>query len=381
MKSPTSDKPPSYPKERLTPESVLEIFALRPVRSELDQKFIPSTALSNSVADHFNIGDRTIRDIWNRRAWASVTMPFWTRAELAADPKTSETVQGDEKVVPVKNRSQGRPRGAKDTVHRTKRSTNPSSSDPQTFIEPAASPQPGLTTFTVKNEINGQQQQALRNSLVMDWQTSPFLQQSYQTEVVRPVLFDSVLPSSSNSAWSAPFSSSLPFSSSGLQSGSSPSPQSSSASPSFPAHLLPLLSALLSNSAPSSSTQLPFSPASSSASLFTQPTQSFNANTLSSLYNQPAQAFDANSLLFNNMSSATQSSAGTPLASSCAASSLASSYASSSLSSFSSPSSSLSSFPLLSLQAAQYQTALPPASACNGNFTLLPYWAKVLGQQ
>eukprot|EP00961_Rhodomonas_salina_P281440 3802680-Rhodomonas_salina.2 len=137
----------------LTPDSALQIFALRPGRSEDDQTFVPSTRLSHAIANHFDIGDRTIRDIWNRRVWARVTMPFWTQAERASDPRTCSTLNAGEKVVPAKSRSQGRPRGARDTVRRSKGSTSTSSSEPQTSVATEeASTLPMLPTdSTVEN--------------------------------------------------------------------------------------------------------------------------------------------------------------------------------------------------------------------------------------
>jgi len=54
---------------RLTPENVVAIFNERPHRSRCDQPFTPCTHFTRQLADDYNICERTIRDIWNRRSW------------------------------------------------------------------------------------------------------------------------------------------------------------------------------------------------------------------------------------------------------------------------------------------------------------------------
>eukprot|EP00961_Rhodomonas_salina_P251962 3406142-Rhodomonas_salina.2 len=347
-KSPTTSESPSkssYPKQRLTPQSVLEIFACRPSRSDADQTFIPSSALSHSVADQFKIGQRTIRDIWNRRAWASITLPFWTPAELAAHPDTCHMLDGDKKVLPVKNRSQGRPRGAKGTVSRKKRAISASASDSQTSVATnrAFALAEGRTDFTkdtkeldvahdhdeeVQTGMH-EQQQVLSTGFAMVPPQQFKAPSQAPRELARSLLFDSLLPSSSSSALSLPFSSSQP------QAGS----PSSSAFAHLPPHLFPLLNALLaSSSAQNSSPQRPFSSYSNPSSLFHPPADIHALASSAPLLHMP---------------SASQSSA-----------------PSSSASAFH------SSFPLPVGSLAPYPAVQPQA---DGSY-LLPYWAKVLGQ-
>eukprot|EP00961_Rhodomonas_salina_P040221 540438-Rhodomonas_salina.4 len=56
---------PSFMLDRtkLTPEQALEIFSLRPKRSERNQTFLPSAALNRELSGVFKCGERTIRDI------------------------------------------------------------------------------------------------------------------------------------------------------------------------------------------------------------------------------------------------------------------------------------------------------------------------------
>lgn len=98
-------------KPNLTPDEALTIFALRPKRSEHDRTFLPSAGFCRELALKFKCCDRTIRDIWNRRSWGHTTRPLWTLPEIAADPSTCDTLDDSIKarVVPVKDRRQGRP--------------------------------------------------------------------------------------------------------------------------------------------------------------------------------------------------------------------------------------------------------------------------------
>eukprot|EP00961_Rhodomonas_salina_P141428 1904136-Rhodomonas_salina.1 len=113
MKSPSPHSPSSLRERKLSPGDVLEIFALRPMRSE-DQTFVPSTAFCRELCGRYGCGDRTIRDIWSRRSWAIVTRPAWNLCEIAADPKARETLDEAVKarIVPAKARRRGRPRGS-----------------------------------------------------------------------------------------------------------------------------------------------------------------------------------------------------------------------------------------------------------------------------
>lgn len=102
----------------LSQTAVLEIFSSRPRRSQ-DGVFLPSTATSKELAKKFNIADKTVRDIWNRRSWAKVTRELWTDAEVKAEATGENATDGE--LVAAKTRQPGRPRGAIDTVSRKKR--------------------------------------------------------------------------------------------------------------------------------------------------------------------------------------------------------------------------------------------------------------------
>lgn len=99
-------------KAKLSATDALEIFSVRPARKEGDQTYVPSSTISYTLADRFNVGERTIRDIWNRRSWRDVTRPLWTLSELAADPATSGLMQKSvlEQVMPAQPRKPGRPK-------------------------------------------------------------------------------------------------------------------------------------------------------------------------------------------------------------------------------------------------------------------------------
>jgi len=100
----------------------VEIFLNRPCRSGQNNSFGPTAKISLALAKKFDVGDRTIRDIWGRRSWVDVTSPHWTEEEKAAGagvpdstatagagaPDSTATPGG---VVPVKDRKRGRPRG------------------------------------------------------------------------------------------------------------------------------------------------------------------------------------------------------------------------------------------------------------------------------
>lgn len=96
---------------KLTTDQVLEIFSLRPARNHDHQTYIPSKSISQTLSTRFSIGERSIRDIWNRRSWRDVTRPMWTIAEVAADPAASALVEPSllARVIPVQTRKPGRP--------------------------------------------------------------------------------------------------------------------------------------------------------------------------------------------------------------------------------------------------------------------------------
>lgn len=90
----------SSSKPRLTAESVLEIFSLRPVRPAGDHAvFVPSSELSHKIARHFGVCDRTIRDIWNRRSWACTTRPFWNFPPT--NPAAHNPTSGNTSIAPT----------------------------------------------------------------------------------------------------------------------------------------------------------------------------------------------------------------------------------------------------------------------------------------
>eukprot|EP00961_Rhodomonas_salina_P099963 1344415-Rhodomonas_salina.2 len=82
-----SNSPSSSPTEHYTRRSqlsadvVLAIFELRPNRSELDGTFVPCAKLVRKLSDQFQVKERTVRDIWNRRSWSQVTRPLWNPSE------------------------------------------------------------------------------------------------------------------------------------------------------------------------------------------------------------------------------------------------------------------------------------------------------------
>jgi len=73
-----------HPKPRLTPEQVLQIYDARPARRK-DNTFIPCAKFTRELAAQFDINERTVRDIWNRRTRREITRPAWTVEELMAD--------------------------------------------------------------------------------------------------------------------------------------------------------------------------------------------------------------------------------------------------------------------------------------------------------
>eukprot|EP00288_Rhodomonas_lens_P013287 CAMPEP_0177703196 /NCGR_PEP_ID=MMETSP0484_2-20121128/7543_1 /TAXON_ID=354590 /ORGANISM="Rhodomonas lens, Strain RHODO" /LENGTH=248 /DNA_ID=CAMNT_0019214535 /DNA_START=42 /DNA_END=788 /DNA_ORIENTATION=+ len=118
--SPCSNSPTSLCSRRgqLTADVVLAIFELRPMRSELDGTFVPCARLVRKLAGQFQVKERTVRDIWNRRSWSNVTRPLWTPSEVVAE---FGAYQGDVNfmhVLPAQTRKRGRPMGSKDATKR-----------------------------------------------------------------------------------------------------------------------------------------------------------------------------------------------------------------------------------------------------------------------
>eukprot|EP00961_Rhodomonas_salina_P275197 3717765-Rhodomonas_salina.1 len=119
--SPTSpNSPTSHCPRRgqLTADVVLAIFDLRPMRSELDGTFVPCARLVRKLSSQFQVKERTVRDIWNRRSWSNVTRPLWTPSEVVAE---FGAFQGDVNfmhVLPAQTRKRGRPMGSKDATKR-----------------------------------------------------------------------------------------------------------------------------------------------------------------------------------------------------------------------------------------------------------------------
>eukprot|EP00961_Rhodomonas_salina_P149144 2007440-Rhodomonas_salina.1 len=123
-------------KPRLPPETVIEIFSIRPMRSD-DNTFVPPARLCRELSLRYNICDRTIRDIWNRRSWQAITRPHWNQAEIAADPTTRHTLDANVEIAPVKGRAPGQPQGAKDTIPRQRWRSGGSSEDESETASPA----------------------------------------------------------------------------------------------------------------------------------------------------------------------------------------------------------------------------------------------------
>eukprot|EP00286_Rhodomonas_abbreviata_P024815 CAMPEP_0181303136 /NCGR_PEP_ID=MMETSP1101-20121128/8385_1 /TAXON_ID=46948 /ORGANISM="Rhodomonas abbreviata, Strain Caron Lab Isolate" /LENGTH=251 /DNA_ID=CAMNT_0023408665 /DNA_START=59 /DNA_END=811 /DNA_ORIENTATION=- len=98
---------------RMNPELAEHIFLQRPLRSTENKFYGPSALLSNALAAKYNLLERTVRNIWNRRSWTDTTRPLWTEEEIAAEMAAeshTETIPGAGEVVPVKDRKRGRPR-------------------------------------------------------------------------------------------------------------------------------------------------------------------------------------------------------------------------------------------------------------------------------
>mmetsp|Transcript_45378 Transcript_45378/g.106553 ORF Transcript_45378/g.106553 Transcript_45378/m.106553 type:complete len:182 (+) Transcript_45378:94-639(+) len=66
----------------LNEQSVLEIFACRPLRCRKTGGLVQSTSTCRELARRYKVSDNTVRGIWSRRSWVKVTRPFWTAEEL-----------------------------------------------------------------------------------------------------------------------------------------------------------------------------------------------------------------------------------------------------------------------------------------------------------
>eukprot|EP00961_Rhodomonas_salina_P103696 1394795-Rhodomonas_salina.1 len=117
-----SIKTKTQPKQRavLGKEAVLIIFSSRPRRSDKDGTFLASTESSKGLAATFDISDKTVREIWNRKSWAKTTRPLWTPAEVASTEEHAG-MGGNDSLVIAQTRRPGRPRGSKDTVSRKRK--------------------------------------------------------------------------------------------------------------------------------------------------------------------------------------------------------------------------------------------------------------------
>eukprot|EP00961_Rhodomonas_salina_P214560 2897756-Rhodomonas_salina.4 len=124
-------------KPRLSTAAVMQIYAVRPARSPQDQTFVPCTAFTHEVALHFDICDRTVRDIWNRRAWRQTTRPAWSPEEIAADAAASSILF----VAPVLSFAAATDPSADMLVFSTTQADDQSEQDPSDFLPASSSSQ------------------------------------------------------------------------------------------------------------------------------------------------------------------------------------------------------------------------------------------------
>eukprot|EP00961_Rhodomonas_salina_P294303 3934455-Rhodomonas_salina.1 len=96
---------------RLAPHEVVEIYCARPARSPHDKTFVPSSRLVQIIATKFNIGSKTVRNIWNRRQWRNVTKHLWSDDERAAEMSIA-----DRSIIPAQTRKVGRPKRVMDNL-------------------------------------------------------------------------------------------------------------------------------------------------------------------------------------------------------------------------------------------------------------------------
>jgi len=106
---------------KLTEKQAREIFAQRPGRAlDTQGQYTFQTLNSESptiVGQRYNIASRTVRDVWNRKAWVLATRPDWTPEEIAASEVCNEDaeVADNAAVIPAVMRKRGRPCGAKNS--------------------------------------------------------------------------------------------------------------------------------------------------------------------------------------------------------------------------------------------------------------------------
>eukprot|EP00961_Rhodomonas_salina_P145248 1954768-Rhodomonas_salina.2 len=112
---------------KLTEKQAREIFAQRPGRAlDTQGQYTFQTLNSESptiVGQRYNIASRTVRNVWNRKAWVLATRPDWTPEEIAASEVCNEDaeVADNAAVIPAVMRKRGRPCGAKNAFPRIKR--------------------------------------------------------------------------------------------------------------------------------------------------------------------------------------------------------------------------------------------------------------------
>lgn len=145
---PTSNDPPHIARQRqrskgihptrrspLTSETVCIIFARRPARS-FEGTYVPCSQLTREICELFDVKERTVRDIWNRRSWAHITRPFCTTAEIAAEDSGSQPLINAGLIPAAQIRKRGRPRGSQDSIKRrqtaAKAMTSPEAPTPTT---------------------------------------------------------------------------------------------------------------------------------------------------------------------------------------------------------------------------------------------------------
>jgi len=108
----------------LTEEQAIQVFKLRP------QHRTERAALCLELAERYSVTTTAIRHIWDRRTWVWTNISYWTEAEMAASMAegTCDSCK-DKKVTKIQdtcqhcpiNRRRGRPRGARDTYRRQRK--------------------------------------------------------------------------------------------------------------------------------------------------------------------------------------------------------------------------------------------------------------------
>ncbi|EKX44031.1 hypothetical protein GUITHDRAFT_110135 [Guillardia theta CCMP2712] len=114
-----------------TRKAILNADIALKIYSSRNSDSLFKTAESAVIARHFSISSKAVRDIWDRRTWAHVTMPLWTDEERAEYESMNK-------------RAPGRPVGAKDSRPRKRRKDRKRSPSPlqeQTSSSPVQSQQ------------------------------------------------------------------------------------------------------------------------------------------------------------------------------------------------------------------------------------------------